>query len=291
LRLFGAAAAGSLFERYASAQAALTLQPLSDKITVLMGAGGNITILKSADGLLLVDAGLPNTVAAVLAKLKDVAPAPVKLLINTHWHYDHTGGNEELGKSGTQILAHVNCLKRLSATQHIAFFNRDFPALAEVGRPKQTFQDKGQLSFGGETVRYQYLPPAHTDGDITVHFANDDVYAAGDLHFNGMYPFIDYSTGGSIEGMIRNAATMLKAVGAKTKIVPGHGPLATKADLQAFHDMLADANEQLSKLIKQGKSIDEIVAAKPTAKYDDKWGNGFVKADAWLRMLHAGRTT
>ena len=269
LRLFGAAG-GALFSRYASAQAALTLQPLSDNITVLMGAGGNITILKSADGLL-------------------IAPVPVKQLINTHWHYDHVGANVDLGKSGTAILAHVNTLKRLSVKQHIAFFNRDIEPIAAPGLPK-TFQDKGKLTFSGQAVHYQYLPPAHTDGDATVHFAGDNVYSAGDLFFNGMYPFIDYSTGGSIEGMVHNAAAMLKAVDAKTKIVPGHGPIGTKADLQVFHEVLADADAQVSKLIKEGKSVDEIIAAKPTAKWDEKWGGGFMKTPDWLKLLYQGKT-
>jgi len=264
----------------------LSLVPLSDGFQVLMGAGGNITILDTKDGLLMVDSGLPDTAAAVTDKVKGV-----KTLVNTHWHSDHVGGNVAIGKENALIVAHVNTLKRVSAKQHMAFMNRDVEPLAPEGLPKNTFSGKEKMMFGTETLHIEHLPPAHTDGDTTIHFANANILRTGDLLFHGMYPFIDYSSGGSIEGQIHNAAQMLKAVDDQTKIVPGHGPLAKKADLQAFHDMLAAINATVSSLIKQGKSADEVVAAAPTKNFDAQWGNGFLKPEMFVQMLCQGKKT
>ena len=194
-----------------------------------------------------------------------------------------------MGQAGARIMAHENCAKRLATTQHMMFFKRDVAALAPAGQPKQTFKDSQRLSFAGQTLKCQYFPPAHTDGDVTVHFQEANVYTTGDLFFNGIYPFIDYSSGGSIEGMIRNSAAMLKVVGDETKIVPGHGPIGTKAQLQQSHDMLADVNEEISKMVAAGKTADEIAAAAPTQKYDAQFGNGFLKPAAWVGMLCQGK--
>ena len=186
---------------------------------------------------------------------------------------------------------HENVLKRLSTPQRNAFFDREVPALAPEGRPKVTFSDSGELSHGGEKVTYRYLPPAHTDGDTGVHFANANVYHAGDLFFNGMYPFIDYSAGGSVEGMVSNAARMMKAVDGKTKIIPGHGPMAAKADLHSYYEMLAGVNEKVSKLVSAGKTLEQTQAAEPTKSYDETWGKGFLKPADFVRMLYAGKTS
>ena len=290
LRLLGAGAAQFAVRMPATAQGPLTLQPLSEHITVLSGAGGNITLLRGKDGMLMVDSGLPDTAAAMSAKIKESASLPVQQLINTHWHYDHTGGNGVIAQNGAQIIAQEKCVKRLAVTQHMTFMKRDVPALPVEARPKNIFTDKKTIDFADEKLELNYFPPAHTDGDITIHFPKANVYTTGDLFFNGFYPFIDYSSAGSIEGMIQNAASMLNHVDGSTKIVPGHGPVGTKADLQAFHDMLSGSNEQVSKLIKQGRTLDEIVAAKPTAMYDEKWGGGFLKTSEWIRLLYEGKT-
>ncbi|MBZ5590799.1 MAG: MBL fold metallo-hydrolase [Acidobacteriia bacterium] len=275
---------------YAQAQPALQLQPLGDKLTLLSGAGGNIAILQGADGLLLVDSGLPQTAEAVDNKARSVAPVPIATLINTHFHFDHIGANERLGRAGVRIIAHDNVLKRLSTPQKNAFMNMEAPALAPEGRPKTTFSDKGQLTHGGEKIAYKYLPPAHTDGDTTVHFTNANVYHAGDLFFNGFYPFIDYSAGGNIEGMVADADRMIEAVDRKTKIIPGHGPMATLDELRVYRDMLADVNEKVSKLVRIGKTLEETQAAEPTKAHDDTWGKGFLKPADFVRMLYAGKT-
>jgi glyoxylase-like metal-dependent hydrolase (beta-lactamase superfamily II) len=282
--------AGFLAARYMQAQGELMLQPLSDGFHVLVGGGGNITVLDTKDGLLSVDSGLPNTADAVIGKVKSVAAVPVKVLIDTHWHSDHVGGNEVFGKNEALIVAHVNTLKRVSEKQHMLFFNRDVEPLAALGLPKKTFTGKEKMTFGTETLEIVHHPPAHTDGDTTVFFPKSNILATGDLLFSGAYPFIDYSSGGNIEGMIHNSAMIVKMTDAQTKIVPGHGPVATKADVQKFHDVLADVNGSVSALIKQGKTADEVLAAGPSKKYDAEFGNGFMKGDQFVKLLYQGKT-
>ena len=268
----------------------LELQPLGDKLTLLTGAGGNIAILQGEDGLLLIDSGLPQAAEAVDSKARSVGPSPIRVLINTHHHFDHVGGNVRLGRAGARIIAHENVLKRLSTPQKNAFLNREFPALAPEGRPVVTFSSGGELRHGGEKVVYRYLPPAHTDGDSTIHFQNANVYHAGDLLFNGMYPFIDYSAGGSIEGMVGAADRIIEAVDGKTKIIPGHGPMAVRDDVRAWRAMLAGVNEQVTRLFNAGKTLEQAQAAEPAKVWDEKWGKGFLKGPDFVRMLYAGKT-
>jgi glyoxylase-like metal-dependent hydrolase (beta-lactamase superfamily II) len=269
---------------------ALELQPLGDKLTLLTGAGGNIAILQGADGLLLIDSGLPQTAEAMDRMARSVGPSTIQVLINTHFHFDHVGGNERLGHEGVRIMAQENVLKRVSTPQKNSFFSRESPALAPEGRPSVTFSSGGELGHGGEKVVYRYLPPAHTDGDATIHFQNANVYHAGDLLFNGMYPFIDYSAGGSIEGMVAAADRIIEAVDGKTKIIPGHGPMAVRDDVRAFRAMLAGVNERVTGLFNAGKTLEQAQAAEPTRAWDEKWGRGFLKGSDFVRLLYAGKT-
>jgi cyclase len=255
---------------------------------LLSGAGGNIAFLTSSDGLLMVDSGLPDTASAVIEKAHWAAPK-IAILINTHWHFDHTGGNPAIGKSGTKIIANVNVKKRLSTKQTIGFMKRDFEPLAAEGLPAETFTGKGTLTYAGEKLHYSQMPPAHTDGDTVIHFQNANVLHCGDLYFNGAYPFVDYSTGGSIEGMIGNAARLIKMADEKTKIIPGHGAMSNKQELAEYHEVLSAANEAVSNQIKEGKPLDQITAAKPLAKWDAKWGTGFMKPDVFISMLYQGK--
>lgn len=268
----------------------LELHSLAEKLTLLTGAGGNIAILQGEDGLLLIDSGLPQTAQAVDSKARSVGPSNIRVLINTHFHFDHVGGNERLGREGVRIIAHENVLKRLSAPQKNAFLNRESPALAPEGRPVETFSSGGALAHGGEKLVYKYLPPAHTDGDSTIHFQNANVYHAGDLLFNGMYPFIDYSAGGSIEGMVNAADRIIAAVDEKTKIIPGHGPMAVRADVRAWRDMLAGINERVTKMFNAGQTLEQAQAAEPIRAWDDKWGGGFLKGGEFVHLLYAGKT-
>jgi glyoxylase-like metal-dependent hydrolase (beta-lactamase superfamily II) len=279
--------------RGASAQTppTLELQPLSDKLTLLTGDGGNIAILEGADGLLLIDSGLPANAEAMDKKARSVGPFAIRVLINTHYHFDHVGGNERLGREGVKIMAHANVLKRLSTPQKNPFLNREFAALAPEGRPTATFSTGDEIAHGSEKIAYEHVPPAHTDGDATVHFRNANVFHAGDLLFNGTFPFIDYSVGGSIEGMIAAADRIIETVDGKTKIIPGHGPIAVREDVRAYRAVLSTVNERVTALIKSGKTLEQTQAAEPTKEWDEKWGKGFQKSSDFVRMLYAGKTS
>jgi glyoxylase-like metal-dependent hydrolase (beta-lactamase superfamily II) len=281
-----------LLARGASAQTppALELKSLAENVTLLTGAGCNIAILQGADGLLLIDSGLPQNAEAMDNKARLVGPSPIQVLMNTHYHSDHVGGNQRLGREGVRIMAHSNVLTRVSTPQKNSFLKREFPALAPEGRPAVTFSTGGELSHGGERVEYRHLPPAHTDGDATVHFRNANVYHTGDLLFNGMYPFIDYSAGGSIEGLVAAADHIIEAVDGKTKIIPGHGPMAVRDDVRAFRAMLAAINGRVAGLINAGRTLEQVQAAEPTKAWDEKWGHGFMTGSDLVRMLYAGKS-
>ncbi len=273
----------------AQEQPALRLEPVADNLSLLTGAGGNIAVLQYGKELLLVDSGIPQTAEALETKAQSAGSGPIAVLINTHYHFDHVGANERLGRAGARIIAHENTQTRLSNTQKIAGFDRDIPPLAPEGRPKTTFALVLRLEQGGERVALRHLPPSHTDGDATVHFENLNVYHTGDLFFNGMYPFIDYSAGGSIEGMVEAADLMIKAVDGKTRIIPGHGPMATRDDLRPYRDMLAAINDRVSKLVKAGQTLEQVIAAEPTKPYDEKWGKGFLKPADFVRLVYNGK--
>ena len=268
-------------------QSQLAVTPLSADLFELTGSGGNIALLKGADGLLMVDSGLAPDAANIAAKARTVL-ANIPVLINTHWHYDHVGGNVTLGKAGTKIIAHENTKKRLSTPQHLAAMNQDVPALEAPGRPVETIATT-KLKHGKETIAVHAMPPAHTDGDIILHFENANVLHTGDLLFNGFFPFIDYSSNGSIEGMVAAADRMLKLVDAKTRIIPGHGPIANAADLRAFRDMLDTANAGITKLVKEGKTLSEIQTANPLSTLDPKWSTGFFKPNQFVELIVRGK--
>lgn len=272
----------------AAQQGELHVTSLGPKVHLLAGAGGNIAILEGEDGLLMIDSGLPDETAAILAEASRITTAPVKRLINTHWHFDHTGGNAFLGKQGTVILAHENTRTHLSTKTTIAFFQRSFDPLPAEGLPARTFKDHAEIKHGAEVLHCRYLPPAHTDGDITIHFQNANVYHGGDLLFFGTYPFIDYSTGGSLAGMAANAAAIEKAIDKTTKVIPGHGPLGGKSDVKEFLVMLEACHARLARLISSGKTLEQVQAAEPTREFDAKWGHGAMKAQQWVAMNFAG---
>jgi glyoxylase-like metal-dependent hydrolase (beta-lactamase superfamily II) len=276
----------------AAGQAApeFSVQPLTDKLSMLGGAGGNIAILRGPAGLLLVDSGTAPIAAPLIARIHALAPLPVSVLINTHYHFDHVGANPDFGRSGARIIAHENTRRRLSEPQHRMSSATGAPPLDPAGLPNAPFTDSGSLSFAGQTVAYRHLPPAHTDGDATVRFENANVYHTGDLFFQGMYPYIDYAAGGSIEGMVSDTDLILKAVDSSTRIIPGHGPLATRDQLRDYRDMLSGINERVSRLVREGKTLEQTQAAEPTKPWDEKWGNGFLKPAQFVELLWNGKT-
>jgi glyoxylase-like metal-dependent hydrolase (beta-lactamase superfamily II) len=237
--------------------------------------------------VLLVDdqyAPLTPKIKAAVAALTD---KPIKFVLNTHWHGDHTGGNENLGTAGTLIVAHDNVRVRMSTEQFNTFFNRKTPAAPKAALPTVTFNESVRFHLNGEEIHAFHVPPAHTDGDSIVHFVKANTLHMGDTFFNGLYPFIDVGSGGGIEGMIAAADQLLAMVKDDTRIIPGHGPLARKADLKAFRDMLAGVRDKALPLVQAGKTEQEFVAAKPTAAFDAKWGGGFMKPDQFATLVYA----
>ncbi len=280
---------GALFRNPLRGQGAgISVTPLRDKLHLLSGAGGNIIVQEGPEGLLLIDSGLSNSTAGILAETAKIGTGRVTLLFNTHWHTDHTGSNVALGKQGVKIIAQENVRTRLAKGQYMEFFKRQVDPMPPEGLPTQTFRDKGKIKFGGKTAQYEYLPPAHTDGDSVLHFHNANVFHGGDLLFNGLYPFIDYGSAGSLAGMAANAERILKMVDDDTIIVPGHGPVARKSDVKEFADMLAGSLDIFTAQIKAGKTLAQIQADKPFKAYDEKWGQMMIKPDQWIALNYAG---
>jgi len=253
----------------------VTVQKLRGNVSVLMGAGGNMAVLTGPDGKLLIDAGFAGARPRITDALASLSPDPIKHLINTHWHFDHTDGNEWLHSGGAAILAHTNTRKHLSTTTRVEGWNFTFPPAPAGAIPAEVFDDEWTLQLNGTSIALKHYAPAHTDSDISVHFTDADIFHVADTFWNGYYPFIDYSTGGSIDGMIRATEANLAKVTDKMIVIPGHGEVADKSQLAFYRDLLVGTRERVAALKKQGRSLGEIVATKPTAATDAKWGNGF----------------
>lgn len=274
--------------RAAAATAKITTQKLRGDVSVLLGSGGNIAVLPGPQGKLIVDAGISTSKPQITDALAAISPDPIQHLINTHWHWDHTDGNPWMHEAGATILAHEKTRQRLSAPQTIQLFNAVFPPLPADARPTLTFTENHTLDINGTTLLLSHYDPAHTDTDISVLFADADVLHTGDTWFSAGYPFIDYSTGGHIDGMIRATEKNLAAGTGSTIIIPGHGPVGNKAQLSQTLDMLTAIRDKIAALKKQGRTLEEATAAKPAAQFDDKWGKGFVSPEMFVRLVYQG---
>lgn len=259
---------------------------VTEGIYMLEGAGGNIGISSGVDGIFMIDDQYSPLTPKILDAIGAISTQPIRFLINTHWHGDHTGGNENLGKTGVVIVAHDNVYKRLSTDQFMKVFDRTVPASPKAALPVVSFNDKVTFHLNDQHIQAHHYPHAHTDGDSVIFFKDKNVVHTGDLFFNGFYPFIDSGAGGSIYGMIEATAHILSQIDDQTKIIPGHGPLAQKADLQAFHDMLVHVVNKVSPLAKQGLSLEDAIKADPLKEINPKWGNGFMKPDRFLGTIY-----
>jgi glyoxylase-like metal-dependent hydrolase (beta-lactamase superfamily II) len=253
-----------------------------------MGAGGNIAVLPGRDGKLLIDAGFAGARPKLADALASISSDPVKHLINTHWHFDHTDGNEWLHSAGAAILAQENTKKHLSRDTRVEGWNFTFKASPAGAIPAEVFQTEQTRHLNGATIALEHYAPAHTDSDISVHFTEADVLHVADTFWNGYYPFIDYSTGGSIDGMIRATEANLTKVTDKTIVIPGHGAIGDKAQLTFYRDLLVRIRDKVATLKKQGRSLEEIVAAKPTAATDAEWGGGFMSPKQFIGLVFQG---
>ena len=256
-------------------------------VSVLEGSGGNVAVLTGADGKLLVDAGITASRPRIVDALASLSSDPIKHLINTHWHFDHADGNEWLHGEGATILAHENTRKHLAVAQRVEDWNFNFPPSPAGAIPTDVFATDRILKVNGSTLALKYYGPAHTDGDISVAFTDADILHTGDTYWNGIYPFIDYSTGGSIDGTIRAPDANLSAVTDNTVIIPGHGqPVSNRSELKDYRDMLIAIRENVAGLKKQGRSLAETVAAKPTAAYDAKWGQFLIDPAFFTQLVY-----
>jgi len=271
--------------RAANANNKVTATPLRGNVTFLAGAGGNIAVLNAKEGKLLVDSGYSSCQPQLTAALAAISSDPIQVLINTHWHFDHTDGNEWMHSAGATIGAHENTRYRMCSTQNIVAYKAIIRPAHTGALPAILFNSYRTLSDHTNTLKLTHYEPAHTDTDLSVHFTEADILHCGDTFWNGFYPFIDYSSGGNINGMIVATEQNLATAGPNTIVIPGHGPLGNKAQLTEFHDMLVGSRDAIAKLKKEGKSLEETITAKPTAAYDEKWGK---KPDAFIGYVYQG---
>ena len=272
-----------------AARAPIKVHRLRGNVAVLEGSGGNVAVLTGSDGKLLVDAGIGVSRAQMLTALNGLGDAPITHLINTHWHFDHADGNAWLNTEGAEILAHENTRKHLLVTQRVEDWNFDFVPPPPNALPKQVFAVEHELKLNGSRLALKHYGPAHTDSDISVRFLEADILHTGDTFWNGSYPFIDYSTGGHIDGTIAAAEANLKSTTDRTIVIPGHGyPVATRAQLRDFRNMLVDIRANVAALKHRGLSLDAIVAARPTAAHDAKWGQFVIDPALFTRVVYEG---
>ena len=272
-----------------AAKSPIKVHRLRGNLSVLEGSGGNIAVLTGADGKVFIDAGITASRPRILEAANRLSRDPITHLINTHWHFDHTNGNEWLNAEGAAILAHENTHKHLLAAQRVEDWDFNFPASPLAAIPSETFSSNKTLKLNRSTLVLQHYSPAHTDSDISVTFTEADVLHVADTYWNGIYPFIDYSTGGNIEGMIKATDANLAVTTDRTIVIPGHGkPVSNKAELAAYREMLVAIRENVAKLKQQGRSLEETIAAKPTAAFDAKWGHFVITPGLFTRLVYQG---
>jgi glyoxylase-like metal-dependent hydrolase (beta-lactamase superfamily II) len=260
-------------------------EALRGGVSVLFGAGGNIGVFVSPDGVLLVDDQFAPLSPRIKAAVKALSSQPVKLVLNTHWHGDHVGGNLAQAQAGAVIIAQDNVRKRMTEGQVSKFFDRTTPPAEHAALPVVTFDRDVTLHLGDETIHALHVDHAHTDGDVIVKFENANVIHMGDTYFSAFYPIIDLESGGSINGMIAAVDRALPMIDAQTKVVCGHGPVGDLKGLTEYRAMLAGVRDAVQKLVKQNKTLEEVVAAKPTAPWDEQWGKGFMKPDRFTEIV------
>lgn len=263
---------------------------LSDTVTAIRARGGNVAVSHGEDGVFIIDDQYKPTIDQLLAAIGDISAKPVRFVINTHYHGDHVGGNEAVSERGGVVIAHDNIRQRMSTDQFNHFWNDTTPAWPADSLPVITFNDKVTLHLNGEPVTAYHVPRGHTDGDSIIHFPESNVLHMGDIFFNGLYPFIDLDGGGTLQGMIAAVAMGLELADEETRIIPGHGALTDKAGMQGYHDMLVEMRDIVQGMIDRDMSLEQVVAANPTAKWDEELGNVFIKPDHLAVFLYNSLT-
>lgn len=251
------------------------------------GKGGNLALSVGDDGLLLIDDDYADISDKTRAAIAEISAEPVKFVVNTHWHFDHAGGNQMLGEQGAVIVAHDNVRKRLLSGGEVKAFGAKIPPAPKAALPVLTFADSMTFHWNGSAIEVVHPGASgHTDGDAVIYFVEDNVVHMGDLYFSGLYPFVDSSSGGSLAGVITSVNKVLARIDGDTRVIPGHGPLSNKSELKTYRDMLVAVQEKLSGFKQQGKTVEQVVAEKPTAEFDAQWGKGFLNADTWVGIVY-----
>lgn len=259
---------------------------LADGVYALRGSGGNIGLAVGPDAVFVIDDQFAPLTPKILAAIAALTDRPVRFVLNTHWHFDHTGGNENMGKAGALLVAHDNVRRRMSTRQFIEFIKREELPAAPGALPVVTFTDAVTFHVNGDEVAAIHLPAAHTDGDAAVYFRRANVVHMGDVYVRG-YPLVDLSSGGSLSGVVRGVDRILALINDSTKVIPGHGASADRAALRAYRDMLATVRDRVRHQVTAGASLEQVLASKPTAEFDAAWGRGFIKPEDLVRFAYA----
>ena len=259
---------------------------LSDTIYMLRGRGGNVGISTGEDGLYIIDDQVRPVTTQLLQAIRKISNKPIRFVINTHYHADHTGGNETIGKAGALIISHDNIRTRMTTEQVSIFMKSTTPPYAKKALPVITFNDRMSLHFNGETATAYHVAHGHTDGDSIIHFPASNVIHMGDMYFNTLYPFVDLDAGGSIQGMVHAADLALSLADDSTRIIPGHGPLAITEDLRTYRDYLIKASANVQALIDENKNLQQIIAAVPTAEWDEELGKTWITPAQFVTFIY-----
>jgi len=258
--------------------------PLAGGVYLLQGSGGNIAASTGPDGVIMVDDDYAPLTDRILAAVDQLHSGRLRFVINTHWHGDHTGGNGNLGGQGIMIVAHDNVRQRMSREQFIESFGAKVPPSPAVALPVITFTDSLTFYLNNDTIQIFHVAPAHTDGDAVIFFRHANVIHMGDTYFNGLYPFIDYSTGGSLDGVIAAVDRGLGLADDATRIIPGHGPLATRTDLRRYREMLAAIRIRILSARRKGLTLEQALEARLIDDYNDAWGKGFLTPEQFFTI-------
>jgi glyoxylase-like metal-dependent hydrolase (beta-lactamase superfamily II) len=271
----------------APASAVIETQALRSGLHVLSGAGCNVVVWNGPEGVLVVDSGNAASAPQLLEAIGRVAEDSVRFLVNTHWHPDHVGGNAALRRAGALAIAHQQTRALMSERQAVPAYDLEVPAAPRDALPSVTFDDTLTLHLNGDRLALLHVPGAHGDGDLIAWWETANVVHVGDAYYAGGYPFVDSANGGSLAGLVAALETVLSRADARTVIVPGHGPVSNRAELTAYRDMLVAVGRRVRELVEQGKNLDEVLEAQPTAEYDERYGPGAVSAERFVRILYA----
>ncbi len=280
----GQTGAYSATQDFANVQ--IQTEKVADNVFMLIGAGGNIGVSAGTDCVFMIDTSYAPLADKIKAAIATVSGKPIQYVVNTHWHQDHVGGNEYFAKAGATVVAHDNVRKRVSTEQVVKILNRTVPPLPESALPVITFSQNVTFYLNGNEIFIFHIARAHTDGDAIVHFKKSNVIHMGDIYFNGMYPFIDLSAGGSINGMIAAVTRIVLLCDQNTKVMPGHGQLSNKAELEEYLKMLVAVRDRIAREIKAGKPLDAVIASQPTRDLDPVWGKGFMKPEQFVKIVY-----